>query len=121
MKNAYVIEHHLGDNGNVTDGMILENITQKRFDALEKKGLVREATAAEVKEGFKAPFTASGTTIVGEVEVNGALSGGGGGDDGGDGGDGEVDGEGEVDGDVEGGKKAAPKPANKAAPKPLNK
>jgi hypothetical protein len=66
MKNAFVLVHHLGDNGTVDEGMILEGITEKRFDALEKKGLVREATAAEVKEGYKAPFIASGHIDAGE-------------------------------------------------------
>lgn len=71
MKNAYVTDQHIGDNGAVTEGMILEGITQKRFDALEKKGLVREATPAEVKEGFKPPFIASGTVIAGEGDEGG--------------------------------------------------
>lgn len=60
MKNAYVVHHHLGDDGNVTEGMILRDISQKRFDALRKRGLVREATADEVKAGHKPPFVASG-------------------------------------------------------------
>lgn len=71
MKNAYVTSDHYGDNGSVSEGMILEDITQKRFDALEKKGLVREATAAEVKEGYKAPFMATGTVIAGEESPEG--------------------------------------------------
>ena len=69
MKNAYVLEQHIGDNGNVTEGMILESITEKRFDALEKKGLVREATAAEVKEGYKPPFAETGIVGAGEAEA----------------------------------------------------
>lgn len=91
MKTAYVLEHHLGDNGSVDEGMILEDISDKRFQALEKKGLVREATAAEIKEGYKAPFLASGTVIAGE----------------------EVP--------AEGGSKAAQEPANKAAAKHQSK
>lgn len=67
MKNAFVLDHHLGENGNVTEGMILENISNKRFDTLEKKGLVREATPDEVKDGFKAPFTPTGFPDAGET------------------------------------------------------
>lgn len=53
MKNAYVTEHHFGDDGAVDVGMILRDIAQARFDALEKQGLVREATPAEVKAGYQ--------------------------------------------------------------------
>ncbi|HEX7856097.1 MAG TPA: hypothetical protein VF503_20650 [Sphingobium sp.] len=56
MKNAYVLEHHFGDDGGVDEGAILLDVTTKRFDDLEKKGLVREATAEEVKKGRKIPF-----------------------------------------------------------------
>lgn len=66
MKNAFVLDHHIGDNGTVTYGMILKGISQKRFDALEKKALVREATPEEVKEGYKAPFVASDIADAGE-------------------------------------------------------
>lgn len=55
-KNAYVLDDHHGDDGTVTEGMILADISNTRFDALEKQGLVREATSAEVKAGYKAPF-----------------------------------------------------------------
>jgi hypothetical protein len=58
MKNAYVLEHHLGDDGTVTEGMILTDITEKRFDALKKRGLVREATAEEVKAGYQPKIAA---------------------------------------------------------------
>lgn len=63
MKNAIVLVDHLGDDGTVTTGMILTDVQAKRFDHLEKRGLVREATADEVKEGYKPPFEAekSGT------------------------------------------------------------
>lgn len=57
MKNALVLVDHLGDDGTVTTGMILKDITMKRFEQLEKRGLVREATAKEVSEGYKPPFT----------------------------------------------------------------
>lgn len=50
-KNAYVLDDHIGDDGQVTPGTILHNVASKRFDELEKKGLVREATADEVKAG----------------------------------------------------------------------
>jgi hypothetical protein len=67
MKNAFVTDHHIGENGNVTEGMILENISDKRFETLEKKGLVREATAEEVENGFKAPFIPTGFADAGET------------------------------------------------------
>ncbi len=63
MKNAYVLSHHHGDSGTATEGMILADLTDQRFNALEKKGLVREATAAEVKAGHQVPFEAGGETI----------------------------------------------------------
>lgn len=68
MKNAYVLSHHHGDNGTVSEGAILTDITDQRFNALEKQGLVREATAAEVKKGSKIPFKESGQVIAGEAE-----------------------------------------------------
>jgi hypothetical protein len=56
MKNALVLEDHFGDDGSVTAGMILKDITGTRFDELEKKGLVREATDKEVKAGHQHAF-----------------------------------------------------------------
>lgn len=53
MKNAYVLDDHFGDNGSVTAGMILTDMANGRFDELEKKGLVREATEKEVKAGHQ--------------------------------------------------------------------
>lgn len=50
-KNALVLDDHYGDNGHVTAGMILHDVTVTRFNELEKNGLVREATAEEVKAG----------------------------------------------------------------------
>lgn len=50
-KNALVLDDHFGDDGAVAAGDILTDVTSKRFDELEKRGLVREATAAEVKAG----------------------------------------------------------------------
>jgi Lon protease-like protein len=58
MKNALVLHQHLGDDGAVSEGMILRDITSKRFDILEKAGLIRQATDAEMKEGYKLPFVA---------------------------------------------------------------
>lgn len=56
MKNAFVMEHHLGDDGAVDVGMILAGISDKRFEALKRRGLVREATEKEVKEGYRPDF-----------------------------------------------------------------
>jgi hypothetical protein len=53
MKNAIVLVHHLGDDGVVDEGMILTDVATKRFDTLEKSGLIREATAEEVKAGYQ--------------------------------------------------------------------
>ena len=55
-KNALVLDDHYGDNGAVTAGMILRNITSTRFNELAKKGLVREATPEEVKAGDQHAF-----------------------------------------------------------------
>lgn len=56
MKNAYVTEHHHGADGNAYEGRILLNMTETRFEDLKGKGLVREATADEVKAGSQPPF-----------------------------------------------------------------
>lgn len=53
MKNAYVLEDHFGDNGHARPDMVLTDVSEVRFAELERQGLVREATAAEVKEGSK--------------------------------------------------------------------
>ena len=50
------MEHHLGDDGAVDVGMILVDISDKRFEALKRRGLVREATDKEVKEGYRPDF-----------------------------------------------------------------
>jgi hypothetical protein len=55
-KNAIVLGDHYGDDGHVTAGMILTNVSITRFKELEEKGLVREATAAEVKAGDQHTF-----------------------------------------------------------------
>ena len=58
MKNAFVLVDHLGDDGNVSTGMILKDVNMKRFGELEKRGLVREATSEELRTGYKPPFEA---------------------------------------------------------------
>ena len=63
MKNAFVLSHHHGDDGTVIEGMILKDLSDQRFKNLEKRGLVREATAAEVKKGHHIPFEASGDKL----------------------------------------------------------
>jgi len=68
MKNAFVLSHHHGDDGTVDIGMILTDVTEQRFSALEKQGLVREATAAEVKAGYQPPFTEGGELTADEAE-----------------------------------------------------
>lgn len=70
-KNAFVVEHHHGDDGTVSEGRILRDIPQKRFDELEKKGLVREATAEEVEAGDQHPFEKDTTGADGEAEGDG--------------------------------------------------
>lgn len=64
-KNALVLDDHFGDDGSVTAGMILKDMTTKRFDELEKKGLVREATAGEVKAGDQHEIEADPTKDAG--------------------------------------------------------
>lgn len=49
MKNAFVLVAHHGDDGTVGEGDILRDVTELRFAALEKGGLVREATDKEAK------------------------------------------------------------------------
>jgi phage terminase Nu1 subunit (DNA packaging protein) len=56
MKNALVLDDHHGDNGTVTAGMILRELPNKRFEELEKRGLVREATDKEVEAGDQHAF-----------------------------------------------------------------
>lgn len=53
MKNAYVLDDHFGDDGYVVAGMILTDVSNKRFGELEQRGLVREAKAEEVKAGYQ--------------------------------------------------------------------
>lgn len=73
MKNAYVLEHHHGDDGTLSEGMILRDISNQRFEALAKAGLIREASADEVKAGYKPPFTPEGDERQGagvEIDLN---------------------------------------------------
>lgn len=90
MKNAFVLQHHLGDDGVVDEGMILKDVATKRFEILEKAGLVREATDAEVEAGYQPKID--------EDESGGVLA---------DDDDGEKDGQPHKN-------KQAPKPGNKA-------
>ncbi|TCP36543.1 hypothetical protein [Sphingomonas sp. BK235] len=69
MKNAYVTSDHHGDNGTVREGMILGDMTQKRFDELEKLGLVREATAAEVEKGYEPKIDNDPTKAEGQKQA----------------------------------------------------
>lgn len=50
MKTAYVLVAHVGDRGRKDEGDIIPDLTTQRFEDLEKVGLVRTATAAEIKE-----------------------------------------------------------------------
>ncbi|MEG3177044.1 hypothetical protein U1872_12450 [Sphingomonas sp. RB3P16] len=56
MKNAFVLQHHHGDDGSVSERMILMDMSEKRFSELEKRDLVREATAKEVRDGYQPDF-----------------------------------------------------------------
>jgi hypothetical protein len=50
MKTAYVLVAHVGDRGRKDEGDIIPDLTTQRFEDLEKVGIVRAATAAEIKE-----------------------------------------------------------------------
>ena len=63
MKNAYVLEHHYGDDGDTPAGSILVDVSTKRFDELEKKKIVREATEAELKAGYTPKIDADETPL----------------------------------------------------------
>lgn len=56
MRNAFVLQHHHGDSGNAPEGSILRNLSNTRFDALAKRGLIREATKEEMEAGYRPPF-----------------------------------------------------------------
>jgi hypothetical protein len=56
MKNAVVLVHHVGLSGNVAEGRILRDVTETRFKELEAAGLVREATADDLKAGDQHQF-----------------------------------------------------------------
>jgi len=55
-RNALVLDDHYGDDGFVATGRVLRDVTAKRFEELEKAGLVREATAEEVEAGDQVAF-----------------------------------------------------------------
>jgi hypothetical protein len=69
MKNALVLEDHYGDDGAVRAGGILRDVTTKRFEELEKKGLVRTATDAEVKVGDQHAFEKDESGEAGEKKA----------------------------------------------------
>lgn len=50
MKNAFVLVAHTGDKGMQQEGGIMLDLSNDRFDALEKIGLVREAKTEEIKK-----------------------------------------------------------------------
>lgn len=60
MKNAVVLVHHIGDRGNVGEGRLLLDLSEKRFGELKGLGLVREATKEEVEKGDDLGFVAEG-------------------------------------------------------------
>ncbi|WCT75029.1 hypothetical protein PQ455_07390 [Sphingomonas naphthae] len=91
-KNAFVLDDHYGDDGAAREGMILRDMAIGRFNELEKKGLVREASSEEVEKGYQPSIDADPSKDA----------------------EGEGDGEGEKDAPKPA-NKAAPKPANKAA------
>lgn len=99
-KNALVLDDHFGDDGFVQAGQILHDVTAKRFEILEKKNLVREATADEVETGDQIAF---------EKDNSAALSPAA-----------EETAEERAD-DKAGGEKQAPEPDNKQAPAPKTK
>lgn len=71
MKNAIVLDTHFGDDGMATAGKLLLGITVKRFEALEKQGLVREATPEEIEAGDQHAFEKDTSEETGdEVRLN---------------------------------------------------
>lgn len=76
MKNAFVLVAHTGDRGMQQDGDIMLDLSNDRFEALEKIDLVREATADEVKN-WKPAFEAeadgekpAGTVLVAIADLH---------------------------------------------------
>lgn len=96
-KNALVLDDHFGDDGYAPKGRILRDVSAKRFEQLEKKGLVREATAEEVEAGDQIDF---------QQDTSAALA--------------PADDE-TADDTKEGGEKKKPEPENKKAPAAENK
>lgn len=76
MKNAFVLVAHTGDRGMQQDGDIMLDLSNDRFEALEKIDLVREATADEVKNwkpAFKAEAEGekpAGTVLVAIADLH---------------------------------------------------
>jgi len=52
-KNAYVTRLHTNGTETHVEGDVIENVSNERFNELEKNGLVREATTAEVTAARK--------------------------------------------------------------------
>ncbi|MBB4857192.1 hypothetical protein HNO88_000499 [Novosphingobium chloroacetimidivorans] len=92
MKYAYVLVHHIGDQGEAAEGRIL-HVSDERFRELgpDGSGLVRDATSEEVKAGYQPAFEKDGTTAP-EILAEGGE-----------------------------GQKQKPAPSNKQAPEPKNK
>jgi hypothetical protein len=78
MKDAYVLVAHAGDRGRLDEGDVVLDLSNNRFEDLEKLGLVREATGDEVKN-WQPRFVAEAkqkpqaTTIVIDVDDLSAL------------------------------------------------
>ncbi|MFZ2995945.1 hypothetical protein [Sphingobium sp.] len=74
MKDAIVLVQHLGDDGQVSEGQILTDMSNKRFEALEKNGLVREATRDEIEKGYTPELTVPGVDQASETSFGGDQS-----------------------------------------------
>lgn len=75
MKNAVVLVHHIGDRGNVAEGRLLLDISEKRFGELKGLGLVREATSEEVEAGDDLGFVAEGDAATSVAVVSFDVAG----------------------------------------------
>jgi len=79
MKTAFVLVAHVGDRGRKDEGDVIPDLTNQRFEDLEKVGLVREATADEIK-AWKPRFEAEAdehparTIVVDVAELNALRS-----------------------------------------------
>lgn len=75
MKNAVVLVHHIGDRGNVGEGRLLLDLSEKRFGELKGLGLVREATKEEVEAGDDLGFVAEGDAAKGVAVLSFDVTG----------------------------------------------